>query len=76
MPKIMTDQMYEGQRVAHFAIIEQAGYEGEKDIGGRFATQRAARQHIDRHYDADEIEDMHVDVAAVLEDGSRTYDLC
>lgn len=61
-------------QIKHFAIIENAGYVGEKDIGGRFATYTEASKRLHKQYDADEIESMHVDIAGVLADGSLTFD--
>ena len=70
----MNDHTIEGRRIVAWAIIEQAGYVGENDIGGRYATEAEAYRALKRQYDADEIEDMHVSVAGVEPDGSFTYD--
>jgi hypothetical protein len=44
-----------------FVIVENAGYEGEKDIT-HFPTLREAFAYQRGHYEPDEIEELHVDI--------------
>lgn len=44
------------------AVIENAGYEGES-IRGEFTSWRDAQAFIDSHYEDDEFESLHVDIA-------------
>lgn len=57
-----------------WAIIENAGYEREQDIGGRFKNFSEAYDYLCKHYDTDELESLHVEIARVLDDGSFSYD--
>ncbi|HKD75696.1 MAG TPA: hypothetical protein VKB76_09385 [Ktedonobacterales bacterium] len=58
----------------YFTVVEQAGYVGEQDVRTCFSTAQAALAWRKRHYGADEIESMHVEVRKDFEDGSQTYD--
>lgn len=44
-------------------IIENAGYVGENKRPGEFASQSAAWEEVERLYEPDEREALHVDVA-------------
>lgn len=57
------------QHPAKWAIIENAGYEGENIAGQNFTSEAQAWATVRRNYDPDEIEDMHVDVAHWDEEG-------
>jgi hypothetical protein len=52
-----------------WAIIENAGYEGERNIGGEFGSSKEAWAYVSKMYDPDEQESLHVDVAHWDEDG-------
>lgn len=56
-----------------FTVVENAGYIGETDITS-FPTLREAIDWLDRHYEPDELETLHVQIACDLPDGSRTYE--
>lgn len=56
-----------------YIVVEQAGYVGECDRD-RFDTYEQALDWRDNHYEADEIDRLHVDVAYENEEGDRTYD--
>jgi hypothetical protein len=56
-----------------FTVVEKAGYIGETDITS-FPTLREAIGWRDRHYEPDELETLHAQIACDLPDGSRTYE--
>ena len=60
-------------RNREFTIVENAGYMGEADIRS-FPTLREALAWRDRHYEPDELESLHVQIACDRADGSRTYE--
>ena len=56
-----------------FTVVENAGYIGEADIRS-FPTLGKAIAWRDRHYEPDELETLHVQIACDLPDGTRTYE--
>jgi hypothetical protein len=44
-----------------FAIVEQAGYVGEREITS-YPTLREAFAHLEQHYEPDEVQELHVDI--------------
>jgi|KBSMisStaDraftv2_1062788.scaffolds.fasta_scaffold375640_1 hypothetical protein len=57
-----------------YAVIEQAGYEGER-TAKTFQAYSTAVKWLDRTYSAAEIESLHVAIAVELDDGSRSYEI-
>lgn len=58
-----------------FIVVENAGYVGENDRQGGFATYSEANDWMRTQYpDEDERERLHVDIAAENVNGDRTYD--
>lgn len=55
-----------------YTVVENAGYEGEQDILS-FPRLREALDYIKSHYDHDEVDSLHVQIA-VHRDGERTYE--
>lgn len=56
-----------------YTVVENAGYEGENDRLS-FDKFDDAIKWRDRHYEQDELESLHVQIALDLPDGSRTYE--
>lgn len=52
-----------------WAVIENAGYEGER-VARTFATEGAALDFFADHYSDEEADELHVDVAHWDEDGA------
>ena len=52
-----------------WAVIENAGYEGECVIASNFTHWLDAYDYVCSHYDEDERESLHVDVAHWDEEG-------
>ena len=69
----MTDQWPECLAKRSFTVVENSGYEGERDVRFGFSTSGAAWKWAYRHYSFDELDDMHVRVACDTPDG-RTYE--
>ena len=57
-----------------YAVIEQAGYEGER-TAKTFQAYSTAVKWLHRTYSAAEIESLHVAIAVELDDGSRSYEI-
>lgn len=57
-----------------YRVVENAGYEREYVTPGHFADYRSAQFWMNHHYEDDEVESLHVDIAKQLPDGSLTYD--
>jgi hypothetical protein len=55
-----------------YTVVEKAGYEGEQDITS-FANRREAYAFIKGHYEADEVEELHVMVRTDFENGESEY---
>jgi hypothetical protein len=58
----------------HYAVIEQAGYEGER-TAETFQAYSTAVKWLHGTYSAAEIESLHVAIAVELDDGSRSYEI-
>lgn len=56
-----------------FTVVENAGYEGERDIRS-FEFHDDAEAFIERFYSVDEEREMHVVVRLDRADGSSTYE--
>ena len=56
-----------------YTVVESAGYERECDVHTA-ESYGAAIKWRDEYYEADEIESLHVEIACVLPDGTRTYE--
>ena len=56
-------------QVTRWAVIENAGYRGERVVNDRMTTHSAAIKLMQDLYDPDEIEDLHVDIAHWDEEG-------
>jgi hypothetical protein len=54
-----------------YIVVENAGYERECDVF-KSTSFHAARAWMREHYEQDEIEDLHVDIATEI-DGEREY---
>lgn len=52
-----------------YGIIEFSGQDREKHTGGLFEDANAAWRYVRKHYDADEVESLGVDVARWDSDG-------
>ena len=62
------------QKPARWAVIENAGYEGECVRRGDFKSAMEAERYAQSKYDEDEREDLHVDIAFWDADGFWSYD--
>lgn len=58
---------------ATYTVVENAGYIGETDRKGGFLRLTEAYKWIERHYEPDEIEELHVTVRRDCGD-ERTYE--
>lgn len=62
------------QKPARWAVIENAGYDGECVIASNFPHWLDAHAYVRSHYDEDERESLHVDIAFWDEEGFWSYD--
>lgn len=69
----MTTRTIDGKRVIAWAVVYQAGYVNEQ-VEDEFATYDRACDFRAVRYDADEVVEYHVEIAARLADGSLSYD--
>lgn len=58
---------------ATYTVVENAGYEGECEAKVGFRKSEEAWKWAERHYDADELESLHVEVRRDCGD-ERTYE--
>ena len=56
-----------------YIVIENAGYDGERDIKS-FYVFRAALNYMRTHYDDDEIDSLHVAICRES-NGERSYEI-
>lgn len=66
-------QKIDGKRVVAWAVVYQAGYIGQR-VEDEFASFTGACDFRAVRYDADEIADCHIEIAARLSDGTLSYD--
>lgn len=57
-----------------YVVVENAGYTKERDIKS-FTSFDGAQKFMTAQYEADEIENLHVAIAADLPNGDRTYEI-
>lgn len=57
-----------------FAIVEQAGYVGERDVKTGIASRLTADTELGRLYSTEEAQDLHVEIRADFPNGSSTYE--
>jgi hypothetical protein len=58
---------------ATYTVVENAGYEGETERKGGFKTLMAADAWLTKHYEPDEVEELHVLIRRDCGD-ERTYE--
>jgi len=60
---------YHDEHGQAWGVIENAGYERERDTGGLYGSFGEAVKARAKGYDADEVERLHVDIARWDRDG-------
>ncbi len=57
-----------------YTVVENAGYEKENIREFGIVTVGNARNYIARHYDHDELDELHVEIRKDYADGTVTYE--
>jgi hypothetical protein len=61
--------------ITHYVVVENAGYEGENELFLKFDHYQDALEYRNTRYEDDEIEAMHVEIAAYYLNGDRTFEV-